>query len=70
MRRLVSCLTVSLLVGCGGGAASARSPETRDAPGYPQRDLFGSCPSGTHWDDCAHGSCEHCDDCVGECMPD
>lgn len=30
----------------------------------------GRCPSGTHCNPCAHGSCDVCDDCVPECVPD
>lgn len=73
MPRLVSILVASLfasnLLACGGGASASRGVETSEAgPRYAQPDLFGHCPSGTHSDDCAHGSCEHCDDCVAECV--
>lgn len=73
MTRLVCILVASLLaspVFACGGAPSARGSETSDRPRYAQPDRFGNCPSGTHRDDCAHGSCEHCDDCVAECVPE
>ena len=56
---LVACL---ILLGCGGAQSSANTtPEPTPQPSS-------NCPEGTHMDDCAHGSCPNCDDCVAECV--
>lgn len=57
--KLLVLLGALLSTACGAGP----SPETTPPPA-------GHCPAGSHYDECAHGSCPACDDCVAECMPD
>ena len=56
--------TLFALVGCGG---TQRETETTPAPAT-EPESSNACPEGMHWDDCAHGSCPTCDDCVAECV--
>lgn len=68
-----------VLAGCGAKTSGAPAtgggvtPEPIVAPGpttpATPEPSGTTCPEGQRYDECAHGSCPTCDDCVAECVP-
>jgi len=68
---------VCVLAGCGAKASpppsnaaapAAADPVAEPTPA-PTTPTATTCPEGQRYDECAHGSCDACDDCVAECVP-